>query len=185
MTQIDNDALVQTLQSLRGRLLDPSLGARSDDDEKLRRAFLLEDINREQLTLVAGNDAAVAQASNELAKALLVQGRYDEALELATDAAVIQRIQELKEAVLRDDWEECVCGDTIIMNKANRPITLPRYYVAGNIFSPVHLQFVPHSICNVCGHSNVTPTPNQELAQFERVRSGLKPKTPDISLEQA
>lgn len=111
----------------------------------LREADLLDEI-------------ALAHAEEELAHALFVQGRIDDALSLAKDPERRAYYQSIGFAILKDDNAFCDCPeseDVVIDGKAGRS---QFWHQTGSYPSAKHDgKMTPIWKCAKCGFTNITP----------------------------
>lgn len=92
--------------------------------------------------------------NEQLAQALIMQGRYEEAILYALDENTIDYANLLITARERDDTDWC--SDTTETRSATGQAVIPAA-VVDQVWSTRHNDFVWHFYCAVCGTRNITP----------------------------
>jgi hypothetical protein len=108
----------------------------------------------------ARNSLSVSELTEEnrrLAENLLIQGKFDEALDYAIDVddELTGRIKRFQSAMEIDDNSFCDCKDTSITDGV-RTSLLSRHYIEARIYSPKHNKLMNVMTCKKCRHTNIT-----------------------------
>ena len=128
----------------------------SDDDERIRDAVQRESFWRQQ----SAND----HTREEIAHCIFVQGRIDEALEIAKNPERRAYYEPIHAAIMKDDEEECDCthmvskkmsisdaGEQVVQVEENLPA-----HVVGKFPSAKHGgRMVPIKVCPECKEMNI------------------------------
>lgn len=102
-------------------------------------------------------------ATHNLVNCLIIQGRFEEALELSPARA--NEINELINARDRDDYERCDCPS---QNLENTNVTSE--YIVRKQWHPTKRVFCSLYRCSVCGHMNLVENLPQEIANYHAKR---------------
>lgn len=141
---------------------------------------------RDRLLHLAGNAARLTQEQHDLvlawrheeacrlnndnkglAAALIVQGRFEEAMQADPDRA--DECAELLIACYRPDDERCDCPDQEIQEE-RRTLIKPSEYVVRRQYLP-HLNAFAYLIrCGQCGQLNLAVNPAQPVKQWHNTR---------------
>lgn len=141
------------------------------------RGKLLEETARGNLAQAKGKDRNFIK--DQLADALAMQGRYEEAASTHTEKHRRAYFRSVGKALEKDDAEKCRCKDKKAeIGDAEISIT-PRFEKA-RIYSPVHGELVSLVACSHCGHLNARPlrsrllVHNDALAASDGAKRALK-----------
>lgn len=92
--------------------------------------------------------------NEQLAQALVMQGRYEEAITRATYQSTIDYANSLIAARDRENTESCDCTTETIGANGQ---TISPLALVDHVWSTVHNDFVYHYYCALCGDRNITP----------------------------
>jgi len=134
----------------------------TEAERLIGRGQLLERTAR--LNLESATDDTRELALSQLADALAMQGRYQEAAAYHPNEERQEYFENLITALEMPDDEKCECADSEAkLNGVDLEIT-PRFE-ATRIFSPIHNDVVSLVTCAKCGHQNAREARSRLLPQ--------------------
>jgi predicted nucleic-acid-binding Zn-ribbon protein len=95
------------------------------------------------------NHAQITRETANLADALAMQGRYEEAAQLHPSEDARERYSQIQKAIDLDDSEKCKCPDTVTDD-----LSLTPRFSARTIYSLKHKKTISVITCSKCGHMN-------------------------------
>lgn len=116
-----------------------------------------------------GLNNAYRNASRQLAEALAVQGRFDEAAYYAHEGKAEDLENEygaIAAAIGKSDEERC--GADCDLTFAADPTRLTQDDIVAEVFSPKHNAVVPVMRCNICGDLNARPFTEADRPHLKR-----------------
>jgi hypothetical protein len=120
------------------------------------RGALLEETAKGNLEAARGKDAAARElAENQLADAMAMQGKYEEAATTHHDRDMRKRYRDTAKAIEQPDEEECNCKpEKARLNDVE--IEVPPTNIKQMVYSRRHGDVVALEVCD-CGWANARP----------------------------
>jgi len=108
-------------------------------------------------------EGGIPSAIHNLVNCLIIQGRFEEALELCPARRI--ELTELVEARDQDDYQRCSCPTEVIEG-----VPTPSEYMVRKQWHPVKQVFCYLYRCKDCGNMNLVENPIPEILNYHAAR---------------